>query len=156
MSKAVKTAKEKAAKKISEGKSERGIRYSDKSIGQPELVPIYEELKKLLLPYEKGHLKAMQAAGQYHLISNKEVEIAGRKRNDIYFTSLLVQKGYIGFYYIPVYANPEIKRDLKPELLKCLKGKSCFHIKRLDDELRTQIKDALKVGHSYYEKRGWL
>jgi len=45
MSKAVKTAKKKAAKKISEGKSETGIKYSDKSIGQPELVPIYEELK---------------------------------------------------------------------------------------------------------------
>jgi len=67
----------------------------------------------------------MQAAGQYHLISSKEVEIAGRKRNDIYFASLLVQKGYIGFYYIPIYANPEIKRDLKPEL-KCLKGKILF------------------------------
>ncbi|HEY6975114.1 MAG TPA: hypothetical protein VH396_02425 [Chitinophagaceae bacterium] len=156
MSKTVTTANKKPAKKSVEGKSETGIKYSDKSIDQPELVPVYEELKELLLPYQKGRLKARRAGGQYHLISDKEVEVAGKKRNDIYFASLLVQKGYVGFYYIPVYADPAIKKNLKPELLKCLKGKSCFHIKKLDDELRTQIKDALKVGYAYYEKLGWI
>jgi hypothetical protein len=156
MLKDVKTPKKKTAKKIPENKSETGIKYSDKSIGQPELAPIYEELKGLLLPYEKGHLRAKQAAGQYHLISDREVEIAGRKRNDIYFASLLVQKGYVGFYYIPVYASPEIKKNLEPELLKCLKGKSCFHIKKLNDKLRTQIKEALKIGYAYYKKQEWL
>jgi predicted secreted Zn-dependent protease len=44
----------------------RKPRYSDKSAGQPELIPIFERLKEILRKYEKDHLKlACQKDGQY-------------------------------------------------------------------------------------------
>lgn len=136
---------------------DKPIKYTDKSAGQPELVPIFNELKKLLSPYAKGHLVVQgDQPGQYGLLSNKQIEVAGRKRDDVYFAGLLVQKGYVGFYFMAVYANPSLVKQLHPDLAKCLKGKSCFHIKKNDPALMQHVKDALKKGYDCYKQRGWV
>lgn len=150
ISKSVKASKSASEKSI-------GIKYSDKSINQPELVPIFNELVTLLKPYEKGSIKMRGGSeGQISLVSEKEVIINGKKRNEMWFAAALVQKGYVGFYYMPVYGQPEMKKFFKPELLKCLKGKSCFHIKKYDKEIFKQIKEALKKGYKCYLEKGWL
>ena len=82
--------------------------------------------------------------------------VAGRPRNEVYFAGLIVQKGYVGFYYMPVYSDPERKALFKPELLKLLKGKSCFHVRKLDDEVIGQIDEAVQAGHDLYRERGWV
>ncbi len=152
-----KAAKKAAPKKAAASKAETGIKYTDKSAGQPELVPIFNRLKKLLLPYEKGSIKVRGGdGGQIILVSDKPVEVNGRKRDELWFAAALVQKGYVGFYFMPVYTRPEIKEIFKPELLKCLKGKSCFHIKKADELIYTQIEEALKKGYLAHKERGWL
>ena len=60
------------------------------------------------------------------------------------------------FYFMPVYADPSLKSQLHPQLVKCLKGKSCFHIKKNDPELMEQVKEALKVGYESFKKKGWV
>ncbi len=108
-------------------------------------------------PYEKGHLvKSGDLPGQFGLLSDKTIEVAGKKRDDVYFAGILVQKGYVGFYFMPVYADPALKKDLHPDLVKCLKGKSCFHIKKNDPVLMQHIKEALKTGYDDYKKKGWI
>lgn len=47
-----------AAKKISK-KEAKPIKYSDKSTGQPQLTPIFNELVKLMEPFAKDHLKKL-------------------------------------------------------------------------------------------------
>jgi len=136
---------------------ETGMRYQDKSAGQEHLLPIFEEIKTLLLPYVKGSIKLRGGTGgEMVIVSEKPVEIAGRKRDELWFAGIIVQKGYVGFYYMPVYAEPEMKKIFKPELLKCLKGKSCFHIKEYNKEIFSQIKSALKTGYEAYLEKGWI
>jgi hypothetical protein len=91
-----------------------------------------------------------------HLWSEKEVEVAGRKREEVFFAGLIVQKGYVGFYFMPVYSDPDKKELFAPELLRLLKGKSCFHVRELDDELQGRIDDALERGFELYRERGWI
>jgi hypothetical protein len=43
-----------------------------------------------------------------------------------------------------------------PGILKLRKGKSCFHIKKLDDGLRKDIAAVLESGEKNYKERGWL
>lgn len=93
---------------------------------------------------------------KYDLWSFKDVEIAGRKRKEIYFAGLIIQSSYVGFYYMPVYADTKLEEVFEPELLSLLKGKSCFHIKELDTNLERQINKALESGYALYEKRGWV
>lgn len=91
-----------------------------------------------------------------HLWSEREVEIAGRKRDEVYFGGAIVQKGYVGFYFMPVYTHAEQKALFAPELLSLLKGKSCFHVKLLDEPLLVQVEDALEKGIDLYRRRGWV
>ena len=93
---------------------------------------------------------------KYDLWSFKEVEIAGRKRKEVYFAGLIIQSRWVGFYFMPVYIDTNLTDIFKPELLKLLKGKSCFRIKELDDELESQIVEALDIGYGLYVKRGWI
>jgi hypothetical protein len=153
MAKSVKTPAEPAKPT----KKERTIKYMDKSPGQPELVPIFEAIKKLMTAYAKGHLRLRGGeGGQVVLISDKEVVIDGRKREELWFVSALIQKGYVGFYYMPVYMNEPVRRQLPAELLKCLKGKACFHIKKNDPLLFDQIGEALRIGYENYRGKGWI
>jgi hypothetical protein len=134
-----------------------GIKYEDKSAGQPDLEPIFARIKQLLAAFEKGALRLRGGeGGQVLLISEKAVVIEGRKREELWFASALVQKGYVGFYYMPVYMNEAVRSQLKPELLKCLKGKACFHIKKNDPLLFDQIGEALEIGYECYKKKGWI
>jgi hypothetical protein len=145
-----------SVKKKEKQNTKQPIKYLDKSAGQPQLVEIFEAIKALMKPYEKGTLKAFgEKNGMYHLVSFKPVEIAGRKRKEIYFVSIMVQKGFVGFYYMPVYMNPHPEKLVQPELLKCLKGKACFHIKKNDPVIIKQIEQALETGYKFYTERGW-
>lgn len=151
-----KSASKSTSKKVVAGK-DKPIKYEDKSPGQPELMPVFNQLKKLIAPYGKGTMVVRgDKPGQYHLWSDKEVELKGRKTPDVYFAGLMVQKGYVGFYFTPVYADPGLKSELHPQLLKCLKGKSCFHIKKNDPELMEQVKQALEIGYEDFKRKGWV
>jgi hypothetical protein len=134
------------------------IKYEDKSAGQPQLVLIFEEIKKLLLPYVKAPIRLHGGdKGKIILVSEKEIEVEGRRKNEVWFASALIQKGYVGFYFMPIYARPDkIKKIMQPELLQCLKGKCCFHIKKADAVILGQLKEALQAGYDCYKQMGWV
>jgi len=121
-----------------------------------ELKATFKELRSLLKRYQPPLVPRMDDAGHYDLWSIKDVEIAGRKRSEVYFAGVIIQKSFVGFYYMPVYTRPELKKYFAPELLALLKGKSCFHIKTLDARLQRQIKSALAAGFKLYKKNGWV
>jgi len=121
-----------------------------------DLQAIFGALKPLLQAYQPPLVPKTDTERYFDLWSRKPVVIDGRKRKEIFFAGLIIQKDYVGFYFMPVYAETDLKPVFKPELLKLLKGKSCFHVKKLDDELRMQIDDALKIGFGLYRERGWV
>ena len=123
------------------------IKYSDKSEGQPELIILFNEMKELMRPFAKGNYKlSADKPGHFEIYYRKEVEILGKKFPELLFASLLIQKGYVGFYFFPIYINEALKKKIAPELLNCLKGKTCFHIKKKNPQLLMQINQALHSG----------
>lgn len=122
----------------------------------PELQLIFDQLRPLISRYCPP-LQAKNNTDRYYDIwSFKDLVIADRKRKEVFFAGLIIQKSYVGFYFMPVYTDPEIKSLFPPELLRLLKGKSCFHIRKLTPELITQIKEALEHGYKLYQDRGWV
>jgi hypothetical protein len=117
---------------------------------------IFDEVVSLLSPYAPPFEVRRDAKDGYHLWSNKPVEIDGRKHKELFFAGVIPQKSYVGFYYMPVYTDPERKAMFKPELLARLKGKSCFHLRTLDHEMTQQIEKALADGFKLYKDRGWV
>lgn len=120
------------------------------------LIEIYKRLKDILKKYEGPLTAKIELDSRYDLYSIKDLVIDGRKRKEIAFAALIIQSSYVGFYYMPVYSDTELKNVFGPDLLKLLKGKSCFHIKKLDDNLEKQIIEALEIGYELYKERGWI
>lgn len=121
-----------------------------------DLQEIFDTLKASMRQYQPPFTAKMDDSSHFDLWSVKDLVIEGRKRKEVYFAGLIIQKSYVGFYFMPVYAEDAIKLFFPPELLARLKGKSCFHIKKLDPQLLQQIEDALKTGYELYRQRGWV
>jgi hypothetical protein len=122
-----------------------------------DLTKTFDTLKRLIAKYHpplvEGKVKTDKP--QYHLWSAKQA-IIHKKKKQAYFAGTIIQKGFVGFYYMPVYTISEMKKVFDPELLSKLKGKSCFHLKTIDANLEKQIKSALKLGFVQYRKKGWV
>lgn len=121
-----------------------------------ELLPLFAEVKQLLTPYAARLTARKDEPGYYDLWSEKEIVVAGRRRREVFFAGVIVQKSFVGFYFMPLYADDDLSRVFGAELLATLKGKSCFHLKRLTPELKAQIGAALAAGWRLYEERGWV
>ncbi|MDB5211839.1 MAG: hypothetical protein JWQ30_2666 [Sediminibacterium sp.] len=134
------------------------IKYEDKSAGQPEMVEIFYNIEMMLKPYDKKRSLVLHndKPSQAHLVSHKPVEIGGKTRNELWFASALVQKGYVGFYYSPRYVDGDLKKHFSDAFVKCLKGGGCFHIKKNDPALMADIKKAIKIGYEACIEKDWI
>jgi hypothetical protein len=85
-------------------------------------------------------------------VAGSKVVMQGKKKVDgIYFASVVPKPKDIRLYFFPIYTHADafkISEDLK----KCLKGKSCFHFKKLTNELEQEIEEMIKKGAEIYEK----
>ena len=120
---------------------------------------IYDRIERLLQRYSPPLTRSDQGVKNkrsYGLVSKKPVELNGRIYPECWFAGNIEQKGYVGVYYMPIYTLPEAKKALSPALLKLLKGKSCFYVKKLDRALEADIAQALKEGFELYKKKGMI
>lgn len=121
-----------------------------------ERTQIFKQIKTLMQAYSPPLTSKIDDDAHFDLWSIKDLVIEGRKRKEVYLAGLVIQKRYVAFYFMPVYAKPEIKPFIPAELLKMLKGKSCFHVNKMDDTLLAQISALLKMGFEMYQKNGWV
>ena len=126
------------------------------------LESVYEQVKKLLKrhapPFKLRDL-GVRNKKSAQLVVPKPVVIPGAyggKPVDLQMAAVISQKGYVGFYVTTIYMSESAKRRLSPQLVKLLKGKTCFHLKKLDDGLKGDIAAVLELGAKTYRKRGWL
>ncbi len=79
----------------------------------------------------------------------------GKKKVDgFYFASVVPKPKDVRLYFFPVYTHKDKLGELPSHLKKYLKGKSCFHIKKMDSELEQQIEQMITQSISLYKKDG--
>ena len=126
------------------------------------LEAVYQELAQIVKKYAppfKITSTGARGKSSLQLTVPKPVAIPGAyggKPTDLMMAAAILQKGYVGFYLMCVCMNPETKKKLSPSLLKLLKGKSCFQVKKLDEGLKKDIEAALELGTKFYKERGWV
>jgi hypothetical protein len=121
-----------------------------------EKAEIYKILKSILSKYSPPLSPISDTDRHYELLSKKPVDFMGIKRPGMYFASTKIQGGFVGLYLMHVYMKPQMLRDISPRLLKMLKGKTCFHIKKLDGELIKEIGSAVDQGFKCYQHLGLI
>ncbi|MFD0941422.1 DUF1801 domain-containing protein [Pedobacter boryungensis] len=122
-----------------------------------DFVEIFQTIRASLQPYAaNGFTAHTNSDTAYELWSEKNVEIDGKNRAEVYFAGVEILEDYVAFYFMSEYAEEEIKGISNANLLELLEGKSCFHIKELDDILLEQITDMLAKGFTIYKQKGWV
>jgi hypothetical protein len=89
------------------------------------------------------------------MCGTKEVMQYKQKVDGYYFASIVPKPKDVRLYYFPIYTHPT-EFSLSDDLRKALKGKSCFHIKKLSPEMEKEIGEMVKKGVRLYEKDGFV
>lgn len=116
-----------------------------------KVTAIYTELASIL----KAHTPLLQVKKE----GEKGLEVAGtkpgmqgkQKVDGYYFASIVPKPKDVRLYFFPIYTHASEFEHISPELRKCLKGKSCFHIKNLDEGLEEQIREMVQLGIDLYK-----
>jgi hypothetical protein len=128
-----------------------------------ELDSVYNELVEMMKrhapPFRTDLPCVSPPKKSFQLSVPKPVSVPGAyggKPVNLQMAAAILQKDFVGFYLMCIYMNDGRKEKLSPALRKLLKGKSCFHVKTLDDGLRKDIAAVLEWGEKTYRARGWL
>ena len=92
-----------------------------------------------------------EVADVLEMCGTKEVMQGKQKVDGYYFASAVPKPKDVRLYYFPIYTHPT-EFSLSDDLRKALKGKSCFHIKKLSPELEQEITDMVQKGVDVYDK----
>lgn len=119
---------------------------------------IFDRLKFLIHPYEKHLVIKKNTPTRYEVEFDKGYSVTSERtgktmvKHGLYFVGIMMQSSYVGFYFMPIYANPSVFSGVSPDLRKLLKGKSCFHIKTYDERLFWEIEKMVKRGYQIFKK----
>ena len=102
------------------------------------------------LKIRKDGVAGLEAAGTIPTMQGKQ------KVDGFYFASVMPKPKDVRLYFFPIYTDVDAFQDISPELRKCLKGKSCFHIKKLDENLKGEITKMIATGIKVYQEKDLL
>ena len=113
------------------------------------------DIQNILISFLKMHVPPLQIKADkpdnFGVYGTKERMQGKQKVDGYYFASVIPKPKDIRLYFFPIYTHPD-QFKLSPELQKCLKGKSCFHIKKMSAPLESEIDAMIKKGIRIYIK----
>lgn len=122
-----------------------------------DLGKTFQQIKKLFTKYEPKLKVRTNKKDRYELEFDKQYATKSLKtgkttiKDGLYFAGIIIQKNYVGLYFMPIYSHKSKFKDLSKDFMKKLKGKSCFHIKELDRSTKQQAASMIKTGYDLYK-----
>ena len=141
--------KKTSAKKTKRAKAPRPGAIKNSS---PNSLATFAALRAILSEFDGKLRVSKDEPGKYELVSIEPTF----KGKPMYFGSALIQKKYVSFYLMPLYACPELEKDLSPDLKKHRQGKSCFNFTEPDLLLFVQLAALAVAGYRAFQKKGWV
>ena len=117
-----------------------------------DFISTFNILKQILKKYQK-HLKVKSDKKDAF---NLYAGYSEKYKRDIYFGGVEIKKNYVSFHLMPVYINPELLKDISPDLKKRMQGKSCFNFKTVNKQHIKELTVLTKKGFDYYKREGMI
>jgi len=120
-----------------------------------------DKLRQFLTGLLKDHSNVLKVVADTEVkfeVSGTVPTMQGKQKVDgIYFASVVPKPKDVRFYFFPMYTHSDaLKPSMSPELAKRLKGKSCYHIKSLDENLQKELESLVAEAVKLYQNDGWL
>lgn len=75
-----------------------------------------------------------------------------QKVEGYYFASMVKKPKDVRFFFFPIYTHKDDYTEISIELSKQLKGKSCFHLKSVDESIKKELSSFISKGIELYKK----
>ena len=116
-----------------------------------------EEIQNTLISLLKKHQPSLKINAETEVkfeVSGTIPTMQGKQKVDgFYFSSVIPKAKDCRLYFFPIYTDADAFANISPELRKCLKGKSCFHIKKMDEQLEKDIEAMIDKGIEIYRAK---
>lgn len=121
-----------------------------------DLIEIFQTIRASLQPYATlGFDNRSNTEALYDLWSNKNVEIDGNLKNEVFFTKISIDARHVTLSLFPEDINlGDVK--VSDDLAELRTEGGNFSISELDDELLSQIEDAVAAAYKIYKDKGWV
>jgi len=113
-----------------------------------ELAVVFAALKKILERHAGSFTVAADTDDRYSLAGGWS---AKRKRN-IPAGWVEIQKNYVSYHLMPVYASPALRKTMSPELGQRMQGKACFNFTHVDRKLFAELDRLTEAGFEQFRK----
>jgi hypothetical protein len=100
-------------------------------------------LRAILEPHAKRMAVTVDEPGHYQLASPTMTDRIGRP---LFCASVQINKNYVSYHLMPVYANKALRDSLSPSLRKRMQGKSCFNFTTVEPEQLRELAAVTKKG----------
>jgi hypothetical protein len=117
---------------------------------------LFQELRSLLDKKVPPLQRRKESADSVEYAGTKEAMQGKQKVDGYYFASLVTKPADVRFYFFPLYTHADSFPERSPQLKKFLKGKTCFHVKSLDKELKDEVSEMIEKGVQLYLRDGLI
>ncbi|RZL20160.1 MAG: hypothetical protein EOO89_01105 [Pedobacter sp.] len=122
-----------------------------------DLIEIFQTIRASMQPYATlGFDNRINSETVYDLWSNKNVEIDGSSRNEVFFTSVAIKDNDIAVHVFPQDQKSHLQEINSPGLSDLKSDEGYFKIDKLDDQLLAQIEEAIAAAYKIYKDKGWV
>jgi hypothetical protein len=103
----------------------------------------FAALRAILEPYVKRLTVTVDEPGHFELASPTMTDRVGRP---LFCAAVQINKNYVSYHLMPVYANTALRNSLSPALRKRMQGKSCFNFTTVEPDQLEELAAVTKKG----------
>jgi hypothetical protein len=122
-----------------------------KPAGNEDFAATFAILRKILKKYEPELVVQHDRKDNYYLNTSKF-----HNKRPVMFGAAIINKNYVSFHLMPVYAAPALLEGLSDDLKKRMQGKACFNFKAIEPEMAKELATLTERGFRGFKKAGWV
>jgi hypothetical protein len=103
----------------------------------------FAALRAILEPHAKRLMVTVDDPGHFELASPTMTDRAGRP---LFCAAVQINKTYVSYHLMPVYANTALRNSLSPALKKRMQGKACFNFTTVEPGQLKELAAVTKKG----------
>ena len=103
----------------------------------------FATLRGVLDKHARNLLVHVDKPGDYQLCSTTMTDRVGRP---LFIAAVQTRKSYVSFHLMPVYACPDLVKEISPSLKKRMQGKACFNFTTIEPAQVKELSALTKKG----------
>jgi hypothetical protein len=109
---------------------------------KPDLAVVFAALRKLLQSFKGDINVETDKPNNYHTAMPTLLH----RGKPLYFAGVKTGKNYVSYHLLPVYYNPDLNKQISPELKKRKQGMACFNFTAVDDASFAELRKLTALG----------